>query len=361
MAVRRARKRTRPVTVGPVQIGGDAPPVVQAMTKTDTRDVAATLAQIDALAEAGSKLVRVAVPDERAAAALAEIAASSPLPVVADIHFNYRLALQALQAGVAKLRLNPGNIGAPQRVRAVVQEAVARSVPIRVGVNAGSLDPVWRKKYGGVTAAALVASALSQVRILEKEGCCQIVISIKASDVPLTVQAYRMLAEKTDYPLHIGITEAGTELRGAVFSAVGLGVLLAEGIGDTLRVSLTADPVSEVRVAYDILAATGWGHFGPRVVSCPTCGRCTLDMRTVALEVERRLQGLAEPLVVAVMGCVVNGPGEARAADVGLAGGKDAALIFRSGEIIRRVPPHEMVDALLAEIEALVAARRKEQ
>ena len=259
-------------------------------------------------AEAGSKLVRVAVPDERAAAALAEIAASSPLPVVADIHFNYRLALQALQAGVAKLRLNPGNIGDPQRVRAVVQEAVARSVPIRVGVNAGSLDPVWRKKYGGVTAAALVASALSQVRILEKEGCCQIVISIKASDVPLTVQAYRMLAEKTDYPLHIGITEAGTELRGAVFSAVGLGVLLAEGIGDTLRVSLTADPVSEVRVAYDILAATGWGHFGPRVVSCPTCGRCTLDMRTVALEVERRLQGLAEPLVVAVMGCVVNGP-----------------------------------------------------
>ena len=344
------RKATRQITIGNVPVGGGAPISVQSMCSTDTRDEAATLGQITRLAGAGCELVRCAVLDMAAAEALGRIKAGSPIPVVADIHFDYKLALTVLKGGIDGLRLNPGNIGERWKVAEVVQAAAERQVPIRIGVNAGSLEKELLAKYGHPTAEAMVESALGHVRILEELGYDRIKISLKASDVPKTVAAYRLLATKVDYPLHIGITEAGTVFSGTVKSSVGLGILLADGIGDTLRVSLTGDPVDEVRVGFEILKSLGLRQHGVNFVSCPTCGRCQINLIGVANEVEERLRGVEAPVTVAVMGCVVNGPGEAREADFGIAGGKGEGLLFRHGEIVRKVPEAEMADALVAEV-----------
>lgn len=312
-----------------------------------------TLGQIGRLAEGGCEIVRCAVPDMAAAEALGEIKRQSPIPVIADIHFDYKLALTVLDGGIDGLRLNPGNIGERWKVEEVVKAARERLVPIRIGVNAGSLEKELLAKYGHPTAAAMVESALGHVRILEELGYDQIKISLKASDVPKTVEAYRLLARQVDYPLHIGITEAGTVFSGTIKSAVGLGILLADGIGDTLRVSLTGDPFDEVRVGFEILKALGLRQRGVNFVSCPTCGRCQINLIGVAEEVEQRLAAIEAPLTVAVMGCVVNGPGEAREADVGIAGGRGEGLLFRHGEIVRKVPENEMADALVAEVEKM--------
>lgn len=348
------KKLTRQIQIGNVTIGGGAPCSVQSMCSTDTRDTAATLAQIRRLAEAGCELVRCAVLDMEAAEALGRIKSESPMPVIADIHFDYRLALKVLAGGIDGLRLNPGNIGERWKVAEVVKAASERRVPIRIGVNAGSLEKELLQKYGHPTAEAMVESALGHVRILEELGYDQIKISLKASDVMKTVEAYRLLAAAVDYPLHIGITEAGTTFSGTIKSSVGLGILLADGIGDTMRVSLTGDPVDEVRVGFEILKALGIRRHGVNFVSCPTCGRCQIDLIRVAEEVERRLMNIDTPLTVAVMGCVVNGPGEAREADVGIAGGRGEGLLFRHGEVVRKVPESEMADALVAEVEKLV-------
>jgi len=348
------RHKTRQIQVGPVAVGGEAPVSVQSMCNTDTRDVTATLAQISALTEAGCEIVRCAVPDEEAALALRAICAQSPLPMIADIHFDYRLAIQSLEAGVAGLRLNPGNIGERWKVEEVVRACGERGVPIRIGVNAGSLEQELLAKYGHPTAEAMVESALGHIRILEDLNYREIKVSLKASDVRRTVAAYRLLAAAVDYPLHIGITEAGTTWSGTIKSAVGLGALLADGIGDTLRVSLTGDPVEEVRVGWEILKSLELRERGPVFVSCPTCGRCQIDLITVAEEVEQRLKDLPQRLTIAVMGCVVNGPGEAREADLGIAGGKGQGLLFRKGEVVRKVPQAELADALVEEALKLV-------
>uniref|UniRef100_A0A7C1F3E7 4-hydroxy-3-methylbut-2-en-1-yl diphosphate synthase (flavodoxin) n=1 Tax=Ammonifex degensii TaxID=42838 RepID=A0A7C1F3E7_9THEO len=344
------KRVSRPVWVGGVQVGGGAPVVVQSMTNTDTRDVTQTVAQIKELAAWGCELVRVAVPDAEAAAALREIKAASPLPVIADVHFDYRLALAALAAGVDGLRLNPGNIGGEEKVRLIVAEAKSRGVPIRIGVNAGSLERRLLEKYGGVTAAALVESALTHVRLLEDMDFTAIKVSVKAAEVPLVVEAYRRLALAVDYPLHVGVTEAGTLRAGLIRSAVGIGILLAEGIGDTIRVSLTAPPRYEVWAAWEILKSLGLRRRGVELISCPTCGRCEIDLVRIATEVEERLQRVTTPLKVAVMGCVVNGPGEAREADVGIAGGKGVGLLFRKGKPLRTVPEKDLVEELLREL-----------
>jgi (E)-4-hydroxy-3-methylbut-2-enyl-diphosphate synthase len=348
------KKVTKQIRIGQVLIGGGAPCSVQSMCNTDTSDVAATLVQIEKLATAGCELVRCAVPDMAAAEALAKIKTASPIPVIADIHFDYKLALKALEGGIDGLRLNPGNIGERWKTAEVVKAAEERQVPIRIGVNAGSLEKSLLAKYGHPTAEAMVESALGHVRILEELGYEQIKISLKASDVMKTVEAYRLMASVVNYPLHIGITEAGTVFSGTIKSAVGLGILLAEGIGDTMRVSLTGDPVDEVRVAYSILKALNIRRHGVNFVSCPTCGRCQINLVGVAEEVEQRLSGIHKPLTVAVMGCVVNGPGEAREADVGIAGGRGEGLLFRRGEVLRKVPESELADALMAEVEKLV-------
>ncbi len=344
------KKVTRQIKIGNILIGGGAPCSVQSMCSTDTRDEAATLAQIGRLAAAGCEIVRCAVPDMDAALALGRIRAQSDLPLVADIHFDYKLALKVLELGIDGLRLNPGNIGERWKVEETVKAAQERLVPIRIGVNAGSLEKELLEKYGHPTAEAMVESALGHVRILEEIGYGQVKISLKASDVNKTVTAYRLLSAKVDYPLHIGITEAGTTFSGTVKSAVGLGILLADGIGDTLRVSLTGDPVDEVKVGYEILKSLALRQRGVNFVSCPTCGRCQINLIQVAEEVEQRLQGVDAPFTVAVMGCVVNGPGEAREADFGIAGGKGEGLLFRNGEIIRKVPENELADALVAEV-----------
>ena len=347
-------RTTRRITLGGVALGGGAPVAVQSMCSTDTRDVAATAEQIRRLAAAGCEIVRCAVPDEAAALALADLRRQCPLPLVADIHFDYRLALTALQSGVDGLRLNPGNIGERWKVEEVVRACAERRVPIRIGVNAGSLEKDLLARYGHPTAEAMVESALRHVRVLEELNYGEIKISLKASDVRRTVEAYRLLAARVDYPLHIGITEAGTTWSGTIKSAVGLGVLLYEGIGDTLRVSLTGDPVAEVRVGWEILKALGLRQRGPIFVSCPTCGRCQINLIAVAEEVEERLQNLPRAITVAVMGCVVNGPGEAREADVGIAGGQGMGLLFRRGQVVRKVPEKELADALVAEAWRLV-------
>jgi (E)-4-hydroxy-3-methylbut-2-enyl-diphosphate synthase len=336
--------------IGNVAVGGGAPCSVQSMCSTDTRDEAATLAQIARLVDAGCEIIRCAVPDMDAALALGKIRAGSRIPVVADIHFDYKLALKVLEQGIDALRLNPGNIGERWKVEEVVKAARERLVPIRIGVNAGSLERELLQKYGHPTAEAMVESALGHVRILEELGYDQIKISLKASDVNKTVEAYRLLSSRVDYPLHIGITEAGTTFSGTIKSAVGLGILLADGIGDTLRVSLTGDPVDEVRVGFEILKSLGLRQHGVNFVSCPTCGRCQINLIHVAEEVEQRLRGVDAPFTVAVMGCVVNGPGEAREADFGIAGGKGEGLLFRHGEIVRKVPEAELADALVEEV-----------
>ena len=345
---------TRSITVGGVAIGGGAPVSVQSMCNTDTRDAAATLGQIGRLAEAGCEIVRCAVPDAEAAEALRAIKAQCPIPLIADIHFDYRLALTAVEAGVDGLRINPGNIGERWKVQEVVRACAERAVPIRIGVNGGSLEKELLEKYGHPTAEAMVESALGHIRILEDLGYREIKVSMKASDIRRTVEAYRLLSSQVDYPLHIGITEAGTTWSGTIKSAVGLGTLLYDGIGDTLRVSLTGDPVEEVRVGWEILKALELRERGPVFVSCPTCGRCQVDLIPVAEEVERRLHDLPKKITVAVMGCVVNGPGEAREADVGIAGGKGQGLLFRRGEVVRKVPAAELADALVAEAWKLI-------
>ncbi len=347
------RRKTKPVFIGKVQVGGGAPVSIQSMTNTDTRDVAATVGQINRLAAEGCEIIRVAVPDREAAVALPAILRDIDIPLVADIHFDYRLALEALEAGVDGLRLNPGNIGGRDRVAAVAMAARERGVPIRIGVNAGSLERKLLEKYGGVTAPAMVESAMRHIEILEQLNFSDIKISLKASGIPLMLEAYRLLAEKVDYPFHVGVTEAGTLRFGTVKSAVGIGILLNEGIGDTIRVSLTGDPIHEIRVGYNILKALGMRRRGIEIISCPTCGRTQIDLIRIAEEVEERLKQVDRPLKVAVMGCVVNGPGEARDADIGIAGGKGVGLIFRKGEVVRKVPEDRLVDELLREIDIL--------
>lgn len=353
------RKKTRRIYIGNVAIGDGAPISVQSMTNTKTTDTEATVAQINALQAAGCDIVRLAVPDMEAAKNLGNIIAKVKVPLVADIHFDYRLALEAINQGISALRLNPGNIGNEERVRAVVKEAKAHHIPIRIGVNAGSLDKTLLEKYGGVTAEALVESALQHVRILEQQGFYDMKISLKAHDVPLTLEAYQLMSEKVDYPLHLGITEAGTVRTGMIKSAVGIGALLAQGIGDTFRISLTGDPVVEVKVANEILKSLGMREYGPTLISCPTCGRTCIDLTGIAEQVEERLSDIKEPISVAVMGCVVNGPGEARGADVGIAGGNGVGLVFRKGEIIRKVDEKDLVDELFKEIDAILVEEEK--
>lgn len=353
------RRKTRQIQVGKVKIGGDAPISVQSMTNTHTDDAAATLRQIGELAAAGCEIIRCAVPDMAAAEGLKRIVSESPIPVIADIHFDYKLALAAIDAGVDGLRLNPGNIGGNGRVAAVVDAAKKRNIPIRIGVNAGSLPKDLLEKYGHPTAEALVEAAWRHIYILEEMDYRNIKVSLKAHDVPLTVAAYRLLASQCDYPLHVGITEAGTINSGIIKSAVGIGTLLAEGIGDTIRVSLTGNPVREVKVAYDILKSLGLREYGPTLISCPTCGRTKINLEKLALEVERRLEKISEPITVAVMGCVVNGPGEAREADVGIAGGINEGLIFKKGVVLKKVPEACIIDELFAEIDKILLERKE--
>ncbi len=348
------RKNTRELFVGAIGIGRDHPIAIQSMTTSQTNDVSATVKQVQQLQQAGCEIVRLAVPDMDAARAVSLIKAAVAIPLVADIHFDYRLALEVIARGVDGLRLNPGNIRDKDQVRAVVKAAKEKKIPIRIGVNAGSLDGAILERHGGhVTPEALVESALQHVAILEQLDFDNIKISLKANDVPLTIQSYRLISERVDYPLHLGITEAGTPRVGIIKSSVGIGALLAEGIGDTIRVSLTADPIEEVRVARDILQALGLRRFTPILVSCPTCGRCNIDLISLAGAVEERLQSVSRPLKVAVMGCVVNGPGEARDADVGIAGGKGEGLLFRKGQIIAKSPEDRLADALFEEIDRL--------
>lgn len=349
------RKKTRQIHIGPVAIGGGAPISVQSMTNTKTTDTEATVAQIKALQEAGCDIVRLAVPDKNAAENLGNIIDQVDIPLIADIHFDYRLALEAINQGISALRLNPGNIGGEKNVKIVAEAAKAHGIPIRIGVNAGSLDKELLKKYGKVTPEAMVESAMQHVRLLEDQDFHDIKISLKTHDVPMTLEAYRLMSKTTDYPLHLGITEAGTVHSGIIKSAVGIGALLAEGIGDTFRISLTGDPVVEVRVANEILKSLGLKEYGPTLVSCPTCGRTEIDLPSIAAEVEHRLANVKKPIQVAVMGCVVNGPGEAREADVGIAGGKGVGLIFRKGEILRKVPEDQLVDELFKEIDSILA------
>jgi (E)-4-hydroxy-3-methylbut-2-enyl-diphosphate synthase len=347
------RRITRPVFLGKVQVGGGAPVSVQSMTNTDTRDVRATLKQIEELVAEGCEIIRVAIPDQQAAAALPQIIKALEIPVIADIHFDHRLALESIKAGVSGLRINPGNIGGRNRVAEVVAAAKERNVPIRIGVNAGSLEKRLLEKYNGVTPEAMVESALDQIKLFEELSFRDIKISLKASSVPLMLAAYRLLAEKVNYPFHVGVTEAGTLSSGTVKSALGIGILLNEGIGDTIRVSLTGHPVYEVRVAYEILKSLALRQRGVELISCPTCGRTQIDLIKLAEEVEERLKNLKKNIRVAVMGCVVNGPGEAREADVGIAGGSGEGLIFRKGVVIRKVPEAELVDELMKEIETI--------
>ena len=347
------RKKTRKIRIGDVYIGGDAPVAVQSMTNTDTRDVSATVDQIKRLEEAGCDIVRVAVPDSEAAEALKRIRKSIRIPLVADIHFDYRLALASIENGADKIRINPGNIGGTEKVRKVVEAAKARGIPIRIGVNSGSLEKHILAKYGAATPQAMADSAMGHVRMLEDLGFHDIVISLKASNVPVTIESYRLMSAMTDYPLHIGVTEAGTLFSGMVKSAAGIGCLLAEGIGDTLRVSLTGDPVEEVRVGIEILKALDLRRTGVELISCPTCGRTRIDLVKIANEVEKRLAGCSKPIKVAVMGCAVNGPGEAREADIGIAGGVGESLLFKKGRIIRKIPQERIVDELLEEIERM--------
>ena len=343
------------ISVGGVRIGGGAPIVVQSMTLTDTHDVEATLGQIRRLDEAGCELVRVAVPGRADADALPAIVAGSPLPVIADIHFNASLALRAMDAGVAAVRINPGNIGGPDKVEQVVRRAKQTATPMRIGANSGSLPDHLRQFATNDPAGALVEAALEEVRLLERLDYREFKISVKSSSVPVMIQAYQRLSQKVPYPLHLGVTEAGPAFTGTVKSAVGIGALLAAGIGDTLRVSLTADPVDEVKVAWEILRSLGLRHKGPMMIACPSCGRTNVDVLDLATQVERRLAGYDEVFEVAVMGCAVNGPGEAGDADFGIAGGRDAGFIYAHGAVLRKVPQERLVEELFAEVDAWIA------
>ena len=344
---------TRQILVGGVPVGGGAHICIQSMTNTRTDDVAATLAQIRTLAAAGCDIVRVAVPDMAAARAVGKIKEDCPIPLVVDIHFDYKLALEAVAAGADKVRINPGNIGGEDKVKAVADACRQRGVPIRIGVNGGSLEKPILARYGGVTPEAMVESAFGHIRLLEKFDFTDICVSLKSSSVPVTMKAYQLMSQESNYPLHIGVTEAGTVRMGTLKSAVGVGGLLALGIGDTMRVSLSADPVEEVYAARDILKAAGIRKEGAELVSCPTCGRTRIDLISLANEVEERLKAVDKPITVAVMGCVVNGPGEASAADCGIAGGVGEGLLFKKGRIIKKVPQDRLVDELFALIDTL--------
>ena len=344
---------TKKLMVGGVAVGGGAPVSIQSMCNTKTDDVAATVAQIRRLEEAGCEIIRVAIPDQAAAEAVDKIKEQISIPLIADIHFNYQYALACAERGIDALRINPGNIGGEEKVRAVAEACRRRNIPIRIGVNGGSLENEVRAKYGGGTAEALVESAIGHVALLNRFDFDEICISVKCSDVPLTMAAYRLLSEQTDYPLHLGVTEAGMPSMGLVKSAMGIGGLLCLGIGDTIRVTLTADPVEEIYAAQKILKAAGLRRDGVNLIACPTCGRTRIDLIPMAEEVERRLAGCEKNITVAVMGCAVNGPGEAAAADIGIAGGKGEGLIFRKGEILCKVPQEQLVDRLLEEIEKL--------
>ncbi len=355
------RRNTRRIRLGNISIGGGAPITVQSMTKTDTRDVEATVNQIWALEASGCDIARAAVPVREAAERLGEIRTQIRIPLIADIHFNYKLAVIALEQGVEGLRLNPGNIGARWCIEEVIKAASERKVPIRIGVNAGSLEKDLLKKFDGPTAEAMVESALRHIHILEDLQYNEIKVSLKSSDPLMMIEAYRMLADKVDYPFHLGVTEAGTATMGSIKSAVGIGTLLAEGIGDTIRVSLSADPVEEVRVGIEILKSLDLRKEGLTFVACPSCGRADIDLVGLAKEVEQRMTPFANKNIhVAVMGCEVNGPGEARAADIGVAGGKGLGLIFKKGEVIRKVPETQIVEALMEEVQKLVAEREAE-
>jgi (E)-4-hydroxy-3-methylbut-2-enyl-diphosphate synthase len=341
------RRNTRRIHVGNVPVGDGTPITVQSMTNTDTRDIGATVAQIRRLTLAGCEIIRLAVPDMDAAAAIADIKKQIEIPVIADIHFDYKLAVAAADAGADGLRINPGNIGGKKKIKAVTDAARDHGIPIRIGVNAGSLEKDILKKNNGVTADGLVESAVRQIEMMDSLGFADLKIAIKSANVPMTVDAYRQLAGKCDFPLHVGVTEAGGLYSGIVKSAIGIGMLLAEGIGDTLRVSLTRDPVEEVRVGFEILKALGIRQRGPDIISCPTCGRCKIDLFSIAEQVEQALITRTAPIRVAVMGCVVNGPGEAREADVGIAGGDGDGVLFKKGKVIKRVPEADLVAVLL--------------
>jgi len=341
------RRNTRRILVGNVPVGAGAPISVQSMTNTDTRDVGATVDQIRRLTLAGCEIIRVAVPDMDAAAAIADIKKQIEIPVIADIHFDYKLAVAAAQAGADALRINPGNIGGRKKIKAVTDAARDCGIPIRIGVNAGSLEKDILKKNNGVTADGLVESAVRQIEMMDSLGFADLKIAIKSANVPMTLDAYRQLAGKCDFPFHVGVTEAGGLYSGIVKSAIGIGMLLADGIGDTLRVSLTRDPVEEVRVGFEILKALGIRQRGPDIISCPTCGRCKIDLFSIAEKVEQALMTRTAPIRVAVMGCVVNGPGEAREADVGIAGGDGDGVLFKKGKVIKRVPEADLVAVLL--------------
>jgi (E)-4-hydroxy-3-methylbut-2-enyl-diphosphate synthase len=347
------RKPTRRIHVGNVPVGDNAPVAVQSMTNTRTDDVSATVSQIKQLTDAGCEIIRVAVPDRAAALAVTDIKDQIDIPLIADIHFDHRLAIAAAEAGADGLRINPGNIGSGKKVRAVVDCAKRHGLSIRIGVNSGSLEKDLIEKHGGVTPQAMVASALRHIDLLTSFGFHDMKISLKASDVYRTITAYRLLSKQTDLPLHIGITEAGSLFPGVVKSALGIGMLLAEGIGDTLRVSLTRDPVDEIRVGYEILKALNIRRHGPEVISCPTCGRCNIDLIDIAEKVEKALLTRRSPVKVAIMGCVVNGPGEAKEADIGIAGGDGMGILFRKGKVIRKVPQDQLVEVLLKEIDEI--------
>ena len=348
------RKKTRQISLGGVRIGSKAPVVVQSMTTTNPRNVDATMGEITRMQRAGCELARVAVPDEEAVTGVRKLVPLAPLPIIADIHFDHRLAFLALEAGVHGLRINPGTIRQQERLKEIISEAKERGVPIRIGINAGSLEEGILKRFGHPTPEAMVQSALDCIKLCEDIGHQAIKVSLKASDVLMTIASYRLFSQRSDYPLHLGVTEAGPPFSGVIKSAVGLGILLAEGIGDTIRVSLTGDPVLEVRAAYGILRALGIRERGVDIISCPTCGRCEVDLLPLVEEVQERLEHIETPLTVAVMGCVVNGPGEAREADIGIAGGKGVGLLFKKGEVVEKVKEGAWVKCLVEEVERMV-------
>jgi len=351
------RRKTKAVWLGNVQVGGEAPVVVQSMTCTDTRNVPETIAQIDALEKAGCEIVRVAVPDSEAASVLGEIKNGIRIPLIADIHFNHRYALMAIDQGVDGIRINPGNIG-KEHIAEVVRAARDHHTVIRIGINAGSLEKELQEKHGGPTAEAMAESALNNLALVEDLGFDRIKLSLKSSNVPAMIKAYRIIAEKTDYPLHLGVTEAGTLVNSAIKSSIGIGLLLHEGIGDTIRVSVTGNPVSEIGIAYGILRALDIRRVGPDIISCPTCGRCEIDLFSLVEQVEQSLAGMKDYLKIALMGCVVNGPGEAAEADIGIAGGRGMGLLFKKGQVIRKIREDEFVNVLLQEIHEITEKKR---
>lgn len=359
--VKTVRRKTRKVWIGDIPVGGDAPVSVQTMTKTKTSDVEGTLAQVRRAADEGCDIVRITVNDKKAAAAMADIVKGSPIPVVADIHFNHVFALESIKAGVAKVRINPGNIGSIDRIHQVLGAAKERSVPIRIGVNSGSLEEDILEKHGYPTAEALFESAMRHAEICEDYGFGDIIISVKSTDVRLMIEAYRLLAERTDYPLHLGVTEAGTSRVGSIKSAVGIGTLLAEGIGDTIRVSLTDEPYKEVEVGKEILRSLGMASRNVEIIACPTCGRLEVDLFRITNELEERLAGIRKPVKIALLGCVVNGPGEASEADIGIAAGKGVGILYRKGEVVRRLKEDEIIDAVYEEALKFVPDEEKEK